>query len=445
MATTKARMNFVQLTQALYNSLGTWDANTLYFCKDTNRIYLGTDLMSRPAQVVATLPESGQLLNTVYIKTSDGTIHYWDGAQYNKVGGSDAAITNVSIANKKLTTVTAGGTTVEKRIGGLFNGITYANGVLTLSTTTDDGASNSSAEASVNIPVEQYLSAVSRKEVAAEDLAGADAAVYAGCVAGDVGVLFTMADGTKMFVKLTDLVDTYTTASTATDLVKINVSGYGISASLNFATADFETDATTGALKIKAARVKEIVAVPGAVENNLVAFDANGNSKDSGKKVGGATISATPDANTLATEEAVAALAATKVAKQTGATQGNVVLFGAGGEVADGGYSINTTADYQDSNSASDKILITEKTLAGVVSKLVAGDMGDALNGKLDNVTAGKAGEIITATATGGVEVSGKKFGGAALAASTDANTVATEAAVNAAIEDAMSWTIITA
>lgn len=445
MATTKARMNFVQLTQALYNSLGTWDANTLYFCKDTNRIYLGTDLMSRPAQVVATLPESGQLLNTVYIKTSDGTIHYWDGTQYNKVGGSDAAITNVSIANKKLTTVTAGGTTVEKRIGGLFNGITYANGVLTLSTTTDDGASNSSAEASVNIPVEQYLSAVSRKEVAAEDLTGADAAVYAGCVAGDVGVLFTMADGTKMFVKLTDLVDTYTTASATTDLVKINVSGYGISASLNFATADFETDATTGALKIKAARVKEIVAVPGAVENNLVAFDANGNSKDSGKKVGGATISATPDANTLATEEAVAALAATKVAKQTGATQGNVVLFGAGGEVADGGYSINTTADYQNSNSASDKILITEKTLAGVVSKLVAGDMGDALNGKLDNVTAGKAGEIITATAAGGVEVSGKKFGGATLAASTDANTVATEAAVNAAIEDAMSWTIITA
>lgn len=445
MATTKARMNFVQLTQALYNSLGTWDANTLYFCKDTNRIYLGTDLMSRPAQVVATLPESGQLLNTVYIKTSDGTIHYWDGTQYNKVGGSDAAITNVSIANKKLTTVTAGGTTVEKRIGGLFSGITYANGVLTLSTTTDDGASNSSSEASVNIPVEQYLSAVSRKEVAAEDLTGTDAAVYAGCVAGDVGVLFTMADGTKMFVKLTDLIDTYTTASTATDLVKINVSGYGISASLNFATADFETDATTGALKIKAARVKEIVAVPGAVENNLVAFDANGNSKDSGKKVGGSTISATPDANTVATEAAVAALAATKVAKQTGATQGNVVLFGAGGEVADGGYSINTTADYQDSNSASDKILITEKTLSGVVAKLVAGDMGDALNSKLDNVTTGKAGEIITATATGGVEVSGKKFGGATLAASTDANTVATEAAVNAAIEDAMSWTIITA
>lgn len=445
MATTKARMSFVQLTQTIYNGLGTWDANTLYFCTDTNRIYLGTALMSRPAQVVATLPESGQLENTVYIKTTDGTIYYWDGTQYNKVGGSDSAITSASIANKKLTTVTAGGTTVEKRIGGLFNGITYANGVLTLSTTTDEGETNSSTEASVNIPVEQYLSSVSRKEIVAEDLTGADAAVYDGCVAGDVGVLFTMADGTKMFVKLTDLVDTYTTASADTDLVRIDVDGYGISATLNFANTDFETDGTTGALKIKAARVKEIVAVPGAIENNLVAFDASGNSKDSGKKVGGDTISATPDTNTLATEEAVFALANTKVAKQTSATEDNIVLFGADGEVKDGGYRINTTTDYENSNSASDKVLITEKTLSGVVSKLVAGDMGDALNGKLDNVEAGKADEIITATAAGGVKVSGKKVGGATLEATPATSVVATEAAVAAAIEDAISWTIITA
>lgn len=442
MATTKARMNFVQLTQTIYNGLDTRDANTLYFCTDTNRIYLGTVLMSRPAQVVDTLPESGQILNTVYIKTTDGTIWYYDGTKYNKVGGSDAAVTSVSVANKKLKTVTAGGTAVEKVIGGLFDSVTYANGVLTIKTTTDD--SEVLDEKTVNIPVEQYLSAVSRKEVAAEDLTGEDAAVYNGCTAGDIGVLFTMADGTKMFVKLTDLVDTYTSTSGEKDIVKVVVSGYGISATLNFANTDFETDGTTGALKIKAARVKEIVAVTDAVENNLVAFDASGNSKDSGKKVGGATISVTPDANTLATEAAVSALAAAKMAKQTSATENNVVLFGTGGEVKDGGYRINTTSSYEDSNSASDKVLVTEKTLSGVVSKVVAGDMGDALKGKLDNVEAGKADEIVTATATGGVKVSGKKVGGAALATTADANTVATEAAVKAAIEDAISWTIMT-
>lgn len=442
MATTKARMNFVQLTQTIYNGLDTRDANTLYFCTDTNRIYLGTALMSRPAQVVGTLPESGQLLNTVYIKTTDGTIWYYDGTKYNKVGGSDAAVTSVSVADKKLKTVTAGGTAVEKVIGGLFDSVTYTNGVLTIKTTTDD--SEVLDEKTVNIPVEQYLSAVSRKEVAAEDLTGEDAAVYNGCTAGDIGILFTMADETKMFVKLTDLVDTYTSASGEKDIVKVVVSGYGISATLNFANTDFETDGATGALKIKAARVKEIVAVTDAVENNLVAFDASGNSKDSGKKVGGATISVTPDANTLATEAAVSALAAAKMAKQTSATENNVVLFGTGGEVKDGGYRINTTSSYEDSNSASDKVLVTEKTLSGVVSKVVAGDMGDALKGKLDNVEAGKADEIVTATATGGVKVSGKKVGGATLATAADANTVATEAAVKAAIEDAISWTIMT-
>jgi hypothetical protein len=67
--------------------------------------------------------------------------------------------------------------------------------------------------------------------------------------------------------------------------------------------------------------------------------------------------------------------------------------------------------------------------------------MGDALNGKLDNVATGKTDEIVTATATGGVQASGKKVGGATLAVTPDANTVATEAAV----ADAMSWTIITA
>lgn len=160
--------------------------------------------------------------------------------------------------------------------------------------------------------------------------------------------------------------------------------------------------------------------------------------------MGGATISVTPDANTLATEAAVSALAAAKMAKQTSATENNVVLFGTGGEVKDGGYRINTTSSYEDSNSASDKVLVTEKTLSGVVSKVVAGDMGDALKGKLDNVEAGKADEIVTATATGGVKVSGKKVGGATLATTADANTVATEAAVKAAIEDAISWTIMT-
>ena len=43
-----------------------------------------------------------------------------------------------------------------------------------------------------------------------------------------------------------------------------------------------------------------------SVVDNFVGFvDANGNIKDSGKKAGGATLAADPDASTLATEAAV--------------------------------------------------------------------------------------------------------------------------------------------
>lgn len=543
MATSKAKLQFVQLTQALY-ATQTIDQNTLYFCKDTNRIYLGSTLMSRPAQVVASLPATG-IENTVYIRTTDGTIHYYNGSNfvqcYNKKV-DDTAVKSVTVSGGTLTTKDFDSNSTSAYINGLVSAVAYNGGKLQI-TVTENG-STKTVEA--NVPVDNFLSTVARKPITADDLTGADAAVYAGCEAGDVGVLFTMVNGDKTFVKLTDLVDVYEESNSTSSAVTVSINGYKVSAALKYDNTHFEQDAT-GALKIKATAVRNLVGignnietsnstsvvtvkavkdyamkkganssygiaqfdgatgqlvdsellastgsdynspdfpstgflatetlvagriaaallvakgyaddaesnaksvantkvtkVTNAVSGNVVKFATNGEVQDSGLATGGATLAATPASTTLATEAAVKAYADGKVAKVTSATENNVVIFGASGEVKDGGFSINTTNDYENSNSASDKILITEKTLSGVVSKLVAGDMGDALNGKLDNVAAGKAGEIITATAAGGVEVSGKKVGGATLAATPDANTVATEAAV----ADAMSWTIITA
>lgn len=543
MATSKAKLQFVQLTQALY-ATQTIDQNTLYFCKDTNRIYLGSTLMSRPAQVVASLPATG-IENTVYIRTTDGTIHYYNGSNfvqcYNKKV-DDTAVKSVTVSGGTLTTKDFDSNSTSAYINGLVSAVAYNGGKLQI-TVTENG-STKTVEA--NVPVDNFLSTVARKPITADDLTGADAAVYAGCEAGDVGVLFTMVNGDKTFVKLTDLVDVYEESNSTSSAVTVSINRYKVSAALKYDNTHFEQDAT-GALKIKATAVRNLVGignnietsnstsvvtvkavkdyamkkganssygiaqfdgatgqlvdsellastgsdynspdfpstgflatetlvagriaaallvakgyaddaesnaksvantkvtkVTNAVSGNVVKFATNGEVQDSGLATGGATLAATPASTTLATEAAVKAYADGKVAKVTSATENNVVIFGASGEVKDGGFSINTTNDYENSNSASDKILITEKTLSGVVSKLVAGDMGDALNGKLDNVAAGKAGEIITATAAGGVEVSGKKVGGATLAATPDANTVATEAAV----ADAMSWTIITA
>ena len=54
---------------------------------------------------------------------------------------------------------------------------------------------------------------------------------------------------------------------------------------------------------------------------------------------------------------------------------------------------------------------------------------------KFEGVSEDNKDEIVTVTADGGIKMSGKKVGGAALAGTPDANTVATEAAVKAAVD----------
>ena len=75
--------------------------------------------------------------------------------------------------------------------------------------------------------------------------------------------------------------------------------------SLNVNSSIFEF--SDGALSIKPdvfnAKMDKIT---NAVENNVATFNGEGNVKDSGKAIGGATLSATPNANTIATEAAVA-------------------------------------------------------------------------------------------------------------------------------------------
>lgn len=80
--------------------------------------------------------------------------------------------------------------------------------------------------------------------------------------------------------------------------------------------------------------------VAGATANNLPVLTAEGGLSDSGKKIGGATLADTTDENTLATEAAVEtaieAGVANKVDKVTG-TAGNAMEFGADGAIVDSG------------------------------------------------------------------------------------------------------------
>ena len=55
---------------------------------------------------------------------------------------------------------------------------------------------------------------------------------------GDIGILFTMNAGNELFVRLTDLVDTYTADNTGSQGVTVSVDGYKISAEVNVSAVE---------------------------------------------------------------------------------------------------------------------------------------------------------------------------------------------------------------
>lgn len=99
------------------------------------------------------------------------------------------------------------------------------------------------------------------------------------------------------------------TSDDAGRLVIVDANGTGVAIG-TIAISDIatKTELNEAVNNLNAAIAKKVDAVVGTVDN-IVTFDANGAIKDSGAKVGGATIAETPDDKTVATEVAVVAAA----------------------------------------------------------------------------------------------------------------------------------------
>ncbi len=107
------------------------------------------------------------------------------------------------------------------------------------------------------------------------------------------------------------------------------------------------------------------------------------------------------------------------VEKVQPAVANNVAMLTAEGGMADSGYALGAAAL---NAQPSDKTLATEKAVDAIRASLAS-----QLGNKMTKVGAGKAGEIIIASADGDAQASGKKVGGAAFADAPNENTVATE------------------
>lgn len=76
---------------------------------------------------------------------------------------------------------------------------------------------------------DNFLAAVERHVVTSAE---AGTGIYVGMLEGDIGILFTMQNSDKLFVKLTDLVDTYVADNDGAKGVTVTVSNYKISAEM---------------------------------------------------------------------------------------------------------------------------------------------------------------------------------------------------------------------
>ena len=115
-----------------------------------------------------------------------------------------------------------------------------------------------------------------------------------------------------------------------------------------------------------------------------------------------------------------------KLDKLSGALGQKLLISNTDGTITESGYGIQTEGDLTDSTS----------DLA--VNKVIY----DALAKKLDAV-AGTENNIVVFGAGKAIKDSAKAVGGDKLKSTVDANTVATEAAVKAAIEEALEWSTI--
>ena len=367
------------------------------------RIYNGTSWQTVIRAVDTAVTNSSNNLIT------SGAVATYVAAEIAKVTGGEGFVKNITYTPTTATLAITGGEGADSlQLSGLGVSLSYnaETGALQLKDVT--GAVLGS---DVNLDLERFVSAAAYDStnkniiLAFTDVTSIDTGasyVYPGtmpehangkaCKAGDTwyisdGSSWTEIpeDETPLVIGVGDLVDTYTAA---------NTNSITMTVSSNQFSADVKIDSTKGQNLLTVSENGLYVApvdlstymelVASATENNLAAFDADGQVKDAGVKVGSTTLAGT--AGLLATEQAVQAA-----------------------------------------------ITALQTTLQS------------AIDGKIAKVASATANNVPTLTADGSLQDSGKAIGGATLAGSPNANTLATEAAVQAAINTAKADCLVDA
>lgn len=92
-----AEVKFNYGTKAKFEALQVKDNDTLYFLTDTLQIFKGAVEYTKSCKLVSTLPASGQVQGVVYVRTSDFTLHVFNGTSYIQL--NKATVTEIPASN----------------------------------------------------------------------------------------------------------------------------------------------------------------------------------------------------------------------------------------------------------------------------------------------------------------------------------------------------------
>lgn len=378
---TENKVNFYATARATFDGITSKDPNTLYFLSDEGKIYKGSTLMNLSFVQVTTMPNiSEAITNVMYLDTNSFAMQItfdnktwltlspgyltdganWASADSNKfatIGLIKKALTE-TISDINITpsfdnatgTITIGDNPDGAVLTGVTHDPTYDSTQLKLTIPVYGGE-----DIIVDIPKDKFVTAGtynSETQNIELTIDGQEEKVLIPAASlvdvytpdnTDKNVTIAISDDNKIsasikidpatanaltydpekgfMVDISGKIDKIADA-TGDKVVVSNADGsvaesnYTINSTGTLGDSDTEipTSATVNSAitdAIDTAAEDKIDKVVGEVDN-LVAFDADGAIKDSQVKTGGATLAETPDANTLATEAAVADIMAWK-------------------------------------------------------------------------------------------------------------------------------------
>lgn len=325
MANSMVKWSFAA-AKADYAALATKDPNTLYYIQDTKEIYRGAVSFTESVVIYEDeLPAIGAL-GKLYVNKATLAGSVFNGTTWTEVvkaisdvvttteapNGVAAPVSGKAVkayvtsaiagitdlikgvtydaATAKLTITKNDNSTVDVPLTKLATSMTYdgATGKLTLK----DSAATTLSE--INIPLDNFVESGAYNET-------------------NKALELTMTNGTVVSIPAADFFKMYTAEDTATVDATITTNAEGVAVIKADVKVSAEAgnglEAKTDGLYAKATDISgKLDKVATDKADEIITALADGTVAASGKKAGAATIAATPDANTLATEAAVAAV-----------------------------------------------------------------------------------------------------------------------------------------